>query len=124
MIVFHGSYMTVDRPMVEQGRQRVDFGRGFYLTGLREQAATWAVAVSRRHRGGAPVLNVFDLDLDRALALAGSRQRRFAESGVITADQALGLLAHKRVNHQIAILSQRIVDGCLRYLGSEEVRYA
>lgn len=78
MIVFHGSYMTVDRPMVEQGRQRVDFGRGFYLTGLREQAATWAVAVSRRHRGGAPVLNVFDLDLDRALALAGSRQRRFA----------------------------------------------
>ncbi len=113
-----------------------------------------------------PVLNVFDLDLERALALAGSRQRRFAaydldwldyvvdcrcgghlqtqydiveggvandnvidtvelyESGVITAEQALGLLAHKRVNHQMAILSQRIVDGCLRFLGSEEVRNA
>lgn len=166
MIVFHGSYTAVDRPMVEQGRLRVDFGRGFYLTGLREQAETWAVAVSRRHRGGVPILNVFDLDLDRALALAGSRQRKFAvydlgwldyvvdcrcggqlqsqydiveggvandnvidtvelyESGVITAEQALGLLAHKKVNHQIAILSQRIIDDCLRYLGSEEVRDA
>ena len=32
-----------------------------------------------------------------------------------------GQLAYKKVNHQIAILSQRIVDECLRFSGSEEV---
>ena len=40
------------------------------------------------------------------------------EKGVITAEQALGQLAYKEVNHQIAILSQSIVDRCLKFKGS------
>lgn len=43
------------------------------------------------------------------------------ENGDITAEQAIGQLAYKRVNHQLVILSQRIVDTCLRFVGSEEV---
>lgn len=37
------------------------------------------------------------------------------EKGVITAEQALGQLVHKKVNHQIAILSQSILDRCLKF---------
>ena len=40
------------------------------------------------------------------------------EKGVITAEQALGQLAYREVNHQIAILSQPIVDKCLKFKGS------
>ena len=40
------------------------------------------------------------------------------EKGVITAEQALGQLAHREVNHQIAILSQSVVDKCLKFRGS------
>ena len=40
------------------------------------------------------------------------------EKGVITAEQALGQLAHREVNHQIAILSQAILDKCLKFKGS------
>lgn len=40
------------------------------------------------------------------------------EKGIITAEQALGQLAYKEVNHQIAILSQSIVDKCLKFRGS------
>ena len=40
------------------------------------------------------------------------------EKGVITVEQALGQLAHREVNHQIAILSQAIVDKCLKFKGS------
>ena len=40
------------------------------------------------------------------------------EKGVITAEQALGQLAYREVNHQIAILSQSIVDKCLMFKGS------
>ena len=43
------------------------------------------------------------------------------ENGDITAEQALGQLAYKKVNHQVAILSQQIVDACLRYVTSEEL---
>lgn len=43
------------------------------------------------------------------------------ENGDITAEQALGQLAYKKVNHQIAILNQTIIDKCLRFIGSEEV---
>ena len=41
--------------------------------------------------------------------------------GGITAEQALGQLAYKKVNHQVAILNQRIVDECLRFRGSEGI---
>lgn len=41
------------------------------------------------------------------------------ESGVITAEQALGQLAYKKVNHQICIHSQKIIDDCVQFVGSE-----
>lgn len=44
------------------------------------------------------------------------------EKGVITAEQALGQLAYKEVNHQIAILSQAIVDTCLKFKGATQLK--
>lgn len=41
------------------------------------------------------------------------------ENGIITADQALGQLKYKKVNHQICILSQDIVDKYLLFISSE-----
>ena len=43
------------------------------------------------------------------------------ENGVITADQALGQLAYKKVNHQICIHSQKIIDECVRFVGSKKL---
>lgn len=42
MTLFHGSYVSVKTPLVKLGRKKVDFGQGFYLTKLREQAESWA----------------------------------------------------------------------------------
>lgn len=44
------------------------------------------------------------------------------ENGVITAEQALGQLKYKAVNHQMCILSQEIVDKYLTFISSEEIR--
>lgn len=41
------------------------------------------------------------------------------ENGIITAEQALGQLRYKAVNHQICILNQEIVDKYLAYISSE-----
>ena len=41
------------------------------------------------------------------------------ENGIINAEQALGQLRYKEVNHQICILNQEIVDKYLAYIASE-----
>ena len=40
------------------------------------------------------------------------------EKGIITAEQALGLLRYKKVNHQICILNQEVIDRYLTFVKS------
>ena len=60
MRVFHCSTIRVDKPDTLHSRDNLDFGRGFYVTTLREQA----VAYGRRFtlRGKDAVLNEYELD--------------------------------------------------------------
>jgi len=41
MKLYHGSYLEITEPDLEHSRLNVDFGRGFYVTPLYEQAANW-----------------------------------------------------------------------------------
>jgi hypothetical protein len=43
------------------------------------------------------------------------------ENGFITAEQALGQLKYKKVNHQICILNQEIIDKYLKFISSEKL---
>lgn len=43
------------------------------------------------------------------------------ENGIITAEQALGQLKYKQVNHQICILNQDLADKYLSFIASETV---
>ncbi len=43
------------------------------------------------------------------------------ENGIITAQQALGQLVYKKVNHQICILNQEIIDKHLTFISSEPI---
>ena len=42
MILYHGSYMEIIKPDLAFSRLRTDFGKGFYLTPLKDQAVNWA----------------------------------------------------------------------------------
>ena len=46
------------------------------------------------------------------------------ENGRITAEQALGQLAYKKVNHQICIRAQKVIDTYLRHVESVELKGA
>lgn len=59
MILYHGSPAIVSMPDVVHSRIRVDFGRGFYSTPLREQELNWCQRFKRR---GTAFLNVYELD--------------------------------------------------------------
>lgn len=42
MMVYHGSTEVVEKPDVEHSYRLLDFGRGFYVTTVKEQAERWA----------------------------------------------------------------------------------
>lgn len=44
------------------------------------------------------------------------------EKGIITAEQALGQLRYKQVNHQLCILNQKVIDHWLRFVERKEVQ--
>lgn len=52
MILYHGSYMEIAEPDLKHSRTNVDFGCGFYVTPLYEQAAKWCGKFRRRGKNG------------------------------------------------------------------------
>ena len=155
--LYHGSSVVVQTPLAHVGRKNLDFGRGFYLTEIREQAESWAgVVASRKGRFVHPVVNIYTFD-DKTAISKGVRFKVFSEynlewldyvvgcrkgqdisndydiveggvandnvidtvedyeKGVITAEQALGQLKYKKVNHQLCILNQPVIDNYLHF---------
>lgn len=47
IIVYHGGTEIVDKPDCKCGRKNLDFGQGFYVTDIRDQAVKWAENMSR-----------------------------------------------------------------------------
>ena len=63
MRLYHGSNIVIDSINLAMCRPYKDFGKGFYLTDIREQAEKMAVRVSKIY-GGSPVVNIFEIKDD------------------------------------------------------------
>lgn len=162
MKLYHGSYAEVKSPEVNLGRKRVDFGQGFYLTNIVEQAEKWATIVAFKKNLDTAIVNVYDWNEERVKS-GGWRVKVFEEydiewleyvidcrkggvmqdmwdiveggvandnvidtvenyeNGVITAEQALGQLKYKKVNHQLCLRNQEVLDSVLRFVDSYQV---
>jgi hypothetical protein len=67
MKVFHGSTVVIKQPLVAVGRKMLDFGQGFYVTDIKQQAESWAERMQRiRMENG--IVNVYELDLEKVKA--------------------------------------------------------
>lgn len=66
MIVYHGATQKVEHPVCDFGRPNLDFGQGFYVTDIKEQAEEWAYRQADA-RKEVPVLNVYEFDRERAI---------------------------------------------------------
>lgn len=62
MRYFHTSNVVVSEPDVRHSRKHLDFGMGFYLTPLEQQARDYGLRFIRR--GEPAILNVFELSDD------------------------------------------------------------
>ena len=164
MMLYHGSLSIVREPIVGLGRHLVDFGQGFYLTQIVEQASAWAKTCALRSMHGQPVLSIYAFDDQAAKVECGERYKIFTsydaewleyvvdcrnggnlqngydvieggvandnvidtvelyEKGYLTVEQAIDTLAFKKVNHQLCLRSQDIVDHFLKFIRVEEVQ--
>jgi len=74
MKLYHGSSLVVPSPDVDHSREKIDFGRGFYVTPVYSQAVKWA---ERFKDSGMPAyVSAYDFD---ETALRGLRVLDFPE---------------------------------------------
>ena len=77
MLLYHGSNTDIKCIDLAMCRPYKDFGRGFYLTELKDQAAKMAKRVPRIY-GGKPIVNVYEIN-DGFLNEHGLNIRKFDE---------------------------------------------
>ena len=58
--LYHASTSIIEKPDVLHSRDKLDFGKGFYLTAIREQAVRYAERYTRR--GKEAFINEYELD--------------------------------------------------------------
>ena len=61
MRVFHGGCTVIDEIDLSKSRNRLDFGKGFYVTNIRSQAEYWATRMGKIHKTKC-VVSEFDFD--------------------------------------------------------------
>lgn len=63
MELYHGSYCKIENPDISYSRDSLDFGRGFYLTDIKNQAIQWVDRFIKRGKSGC--VNIYTIDLDK-----------------------------------------------------------
>ena len=67
MMLYHGSFLEVATPDLAHSRSNVDFGCGFNVTPLYEQAAKWCDKFKRRGKSG--IISCYGYDESREMEL-------------------------------------------------------
>jgi hypothetical protein len=63
LTVYHGATVVVESPLASVGRENLDFGKGFYVTDIREQAQTWGTRAA--NIGKPQWLNEYLLNIEK-----------------------------------------------------------
>ena len=72
--VYHGATEIIEAPLNHVGRPRLDFGQGFYVTDLKDQAIKWAKTIAEKKSSTTPTQY---LHSDRDAILAEARCKIF-----------------------------------------------
>ncbi|GHV22859.1 hypothetical protein FACS189494_10260 [Spirochaetia bacterium] len=60
MILYHGGYCAIEKPDLSFCRNRTDFGNGFYLTPIKEQAINWSKRFIKKYEHG--IVSIYEFD--------------------------------------------------------------
>lgn len=130
MILYHGSYLAIENPDLLHSRPNLDFGKGFYLTSIREQAVKWCGKFVKRGKQGVISNYIFDEELFQRLKVL--RFDSYSEDWlefILTCrsgkdssdyDAVCGGIANEKPNMQIALRTDAALT-CLKYMGCEKI---
>ncbi len=104
MKLYHGSNMVIDQIDLSKCKPFKDFGQGFYLTEIKEQAEQMARRTSAIY-GGKPIVTEFELD---EIALKNLSVKTFEEPNE---EWALFVMANRSRKNMQSIHSFDIVRG-------------
>lgn len=130
MIVYHGSNTVVQHPDVIHTCRNLDFGKGFYVTTVREQAERWAKRKAD-FAGGTPVVDCRDggeqyLQYDVIIGkVANDKVFRVVDmyhQGIWDKDRALKKIRVYPTYDQIAFVTQDAINQLLKFVKSEEMK--
>ena len=135
MILYHGSFLEIAKPDLVHSRSNVDFGRGFYVTPLYEQAAKWCGKFKRRGKDG--VISRYGYDENRGNELKTLKFDSYSDlvvggvandkvfntvelffDGLIDKTEAINRLRYEKPNLQICFRTEKALS-LLRFEGSE-----
>jgi len=78
MRVFHGSDVRIENIDLSKSEYFKDFGRGFYVTNIREQAYLRALDVAKRHNSDKPVITEY-IYLEAYPVTVGMKLKKFED---------------------------------------------
>jgi len=65
MIVYHGSDIVVEKPLLLASKRTLDFGSGFYTTTNKEQAKSFSSKVMLRNGSKTKAVSVYEIDFEK-----------------------------------------------------------
>ena len=116
--VYHAGTEIIENPVCSQGRERLDFGCGFYVTDIFDQARMWATRKSQE-RLMPGIINEYILD--RKAMLKEARSKIFIEYG----DEWLDFVVKCRLGEDIwkdydyiegGVADDRVIDTVNLYM--------
>lgn len=116
MILYHGSILEIVKPDLVHSRPNLDFGRGFYVMPLYEQAAKWCGKFKRCGK------DATDYDLVVG-GVANDKVFNTVElffDGLIDKTEAINRLRYEKPNLQICFHTEKALS-LLHFEGSEKL---
>ena len=101
MIVYHGTVEVIKKPDVFHSFRPLDFGKGFYVTTVEEQARKWAERKADILGKTTGIVNLYNMSSD----IEGLIEKTFDEDLV----------------EWIAFITQKAIDKLLKFDSSYEV---
>lgn len=107
MILYHGSNVAVEKPIIIQSLKGKDFGNAFYLTPIKEQAERMAIRKKRMTKSAAAIVSAFEFDTKKAKAF---RTKTFAEAGMDWLEMIIKCRTDSSYKHGYDIVKGKIAD--------------
>lgn len=109
MILYHGSNVLVENPILIRANRTLDFGHGFYTTTSREQAHKWAKIKSRRENTDKGSIIIYEVQ-DALFKESGLNVRIFRAASKSWLKFVLNNRMKEGYTHQFDIVKGCVAD--------------